>query len=251
MKKAVAYCIKGINGQTKDDCYSVEDQLEQIERYAAAHDIEIIDLLLEDNDTIAVGKHPVLEHILLDKRTISAAECIIVAKTAYLANDIMIYYAYKEQLQRVGLEVLSVSVEWSSDDKQTAEILEKFLTVTATMESENLRIRTIGGRRQKAKVGGYSGGKPALGYRGLAGKLVIIPEEAEIVRFIFAQRQTTKNSNEIARRCTAAGHFKKNGKPFACRDVQNILGNERFYKGEYKYGGSDVDWVQGQHEPIL
>jgi hypothetical protein len=42
----------------------------------------------------------------------------------------------------------------------------------------------------------------------------------------------------------------KSGGKWAISSVQVVLGNEKTYRGFYKYG-KDGEWVKGEHEPIL
>lgn len=250
MKKAVAYCRVSTDAQAGADRFGIESQREQIIAYAGKKGIEITDWFIDEGVSGAVDKRPALERILNGEVTNPPVEYILVAKADRIARDVMIYYAYKGQLKRVGLEILSVNEDWSNTDKLTATILENFLAVAATVERENIRIRTSGGRKQKAKQGGYAGGKAPLGYTAKHGKLIPNPDEVPTVLFIFEQAKSGANWTEIARRCTMMGYMSRCGTPFNAGGIRNILEKERFYKGEYKYG-SDADWVKGQHEPIM
>ena len=57
------------------------------------------------------------------------------------------------------------------------------------------------GRKAKAKAGGFAGGKAPYGYaRDKAVGLVVVPEEAEVVRQIFAWRRQGLGTKAIAAR---------------------------------------------------
>ena len=45
------------------------------------------------------------------------------------------------------------------------------------------------------------------------------------------------------------GYVNRSGSKWAISSVQVILGNEKTYRGMYKYGNGD--WVEGEHNPIL
>jgi len=153
-------------------------------------------------------------------------------------------------LSELGLEIISVVEDWSAQDRLTAMILENFLAVAAAVERENIRIRTSGGRKQKAKRGGYSGGRAPMGYKVLQGQLVIEPAEAEIVKFIFAEKAKGNSMLGTMKLLNEQGYKTRNGKEFVISTVQSIWNNERTYRGEYRYGEGG-EWVQGLHEPIL
>ena len=118
------------------------------------------------------------------------------------------------------------------------------------MESENIQMRTSMGREAKAKEGGYAGGKPPIGYKAVDGKLVVVPEEAEIVRLVFKLRfEDNMPLMAIAEELNNRGYRTKKGNKFLHSAVQTILGNEDTYRGVYRYGKSESP--EAQHEPIL
>jgi site-specific DNA recombinase len=128
-------------------------------------------------------------------------------------------------------------------------ILENFLAMAATLERENIRVRTMGGRKIKAKQGGYSGGRAPYGYFVQGGVLAIETNEAETVRMIFALRDSGMTYQQIADRLNTENKVNKSGGRFSISTLQVILGNENLYRGMYRYGGGE--WVKGQHKAIL
>jgi DNA invertase Pin-like site-specific DNA recombinase len=175
---------------------------------------------------------------------------IIVAKADRISRDINQYYAYKALLSKIGLDIISVTEDWSAQDKLTAMILENFLAMAATVERENIRVRTSGGRKIKASKGGYSGGKPPYGYTPQNGKLVIVPEEAEVVRYVINAKDSGKTFQTICDALNAQGKTNRSGTKFSISTLQVIIGNKPLYQGMYRYG-KDSEWVDGEHEPIL
>ena len=59
------------------------------------------------------------------------------------------------------------------------------LSAVAEMERENITIQLKSGLMQKLKKGGWLGGPVPYGYRTIDKELVVIPEEAEIIRLIY------------------------------------------------------------------
>lgn len=128
-------------------------------------------------------------------------------------------------------------------------VLEAFTLCVAEMERNNITKRTSGGRSVKAKNGGYSGGRVPFGYKAMNGQMVIDADTANIVREIFLLRGKGKTMGGICEILNNEGKTNKSGTKFSISTVQVILGNERTYRGEYKYGNGD--WVKGDHEAIL
>ena len=138
-------------------------------------------------------------------------------------------------------ETLDTSTPWG---RAMIGILSSF----NQMESENIQARTAMGREAKAEKGGYAGGKPPIGYKSIDGELVIVKSEAEIVQLVFALREEGYTMANIAKELARRGMTSKKGNPFSTSSIQQILGNEEFYKGIYTYGSTKK---MGTHEPIL
>lgn len=249
-KRAVAYCRVSTKGQTGDDKFGIPDQMDIIKEYCEEHDIEVINWYIDEGVSGAEKKRPALDRLLMGDVTNPPVQYIVVAKADRLARDINLYYAFKTRLAELKLEIISVKEDWSAQDKLTAMILENFMAVVAEIERENIRLRTTGGRNQKAKRGGYSGGRAPMGYKVEYGHLVINEEEAEVVRFIFKRKEAGCTMLSTVDALNEAGYRTRKGKKFLISTVQSIWNNEPTYRGMYKYG-KDGSWVKGEHEPIL
>ena len=131
-----------------------------------------------------------------------------------------------------------------------ANMLEAFTLCVAEMERENITKRTSSGRKVKASKGGYSGGRPPYGYSPLNGKLVIVPEEAEVVRFVIESKESGKTFQTICDALNEMGKTNRSGTKFSISTLQVIIDNKPLYQGMYRYG-KDSEWIEGEHEPIL
>lgn len=250
MKRAVAYCRVSTAGQVGEDKFGIEAQRDMIKDYCRANDIEVVNWYIDEGISGAEKRRPSLDRLLEGEATNPPIQYVIVAKTDRLARDINLYYAFKSRLAEMDLEIISVKEDWSAQDKLTAMILENFMAVVAEIEKENIRVRMSGGRRQKAKRGGYSGGRAPMGYKVVDGELVINEDEAPAVRFLFERKHSGCSMLSTVNALNEAGYCTRGGKPFVISTVQSIWNNEPTYRGMYRYG-KDGEWVQGQHEPIL
>ena len=249
-KRAVAYCRVSTAGQVGEDKFGIESQREMIREYCDRNGIEIVNWYIDEGISGAERKRPALSRLLEGEVTNPPTQYVVVAKADRLARDINLYYGFKAKLQELNLEIISVKEDWSAQDKLTAMILENFMAVVAEIEKENIKVRMSGGRKQKAKHGGYAGGKAPMGYKVVNGALVINEEEAPTVRYIFERKAEGYTMNSTVEALNKAGYKTRNGKPFVISTVQSIWNNEQTYRGMYRYG-KDGEWVQGQHEPIL
>lgn len=249
-KNAIAYCRVSTQGQVGEDKFGIASQQSMITEYCNKNDIKIVDWFIDEAVSGVKENRPAFDRILQGEVTNPPVDTIIVAKADRISRDINQYYAYKSLLSKIGLDIVSVTEDWSAQDKLTAMILENFLAMAATVERENIKIRTSGGRRVKAKAGGYSGGRSPYGYKVENGQLVINESEVPIVKMVFAGLSEGRTLWDIADSLTAAGFSTRKGTPFRESHVRSIRDNKPFYEGMYKYG-KDMDWVKGVHEPIL
>lgn len=169
----------------------------------------------------------------LDRLSRKQRDTMTIIEDVFLANDVTL----------VSLnETLDTSTPWG---RAMIGILSSF----NQMESENIQARTAMGREAKANEGGYAGGKPPIGYRADNGNLVIVPEEAKIVRLVFKLRKEGKTLIGISDELNQLGYRTKKGLEFKHSAIQTILNNEETYRGSYRYGKGDKH--EGQHEAIL
>lgn len=168
----------------------------------------------------------------LDRLSRKQRDTMTIIEDIFLKNDIAL----------VSLnETLDTTTPWG---RAMIGILSSF----NQMESENIQMRTEMGRKAKATNGGYAGGKPPIGYKAVDGELVIVPEEAEIVRLVFKLRAEGITLKGIAQELNDRGYRTKKGGEFLHSAIQTILANEETYRGHYRYGDKSTE---GQHEPIL
>lgn len=251
MKQAVAYMRVSTNGQTGEDAFGLDAQREQIIEYAKNNDIQIVDWFVDEGVSGADARKPGLDAIVAGAATNPPVEMVITAKNDRISRKVEYYYAYKIKLQEVGINIVSVAEDFGRESMFTP-ILEALTAAMAEVERGMITARTSGGRKVKASRGGYSGGRTPYGYKvdkNIKG-MVIDEEQAEVVRRIFDMKSEGYTYQRMVDELNRAGYTNKSGGKWAVSSLQVILGNERTYRGEYRYG-KDGEWVQGMHEPIL
>lgn len=243
----IAYTRVSTDGQVGEDKYGLDAQKEQIQDYCRRNDLTVVKWVSDEGESGAKYR-PGFDEIIYGDVTNPPYEGVVVAKSDRVARDINIYFYYKACLLKKDIKLISVAEDFGQFGPFSG-ILEAFIVCMAQMERENITKRTTGGRKVKAAAGGYSGGNTPFGYKVSDGQMVINPEEARAVRFIFEKHWGGTNMLTITKELAANGFKTRRGGDFAVSTIKSILGNERTYRGEYKYG--DGEWVKGQHEPIL
>ena len=250
MDNVIAYVRVSTDNQAKEDKFGIEAQEQQIREYVEARPELKIAKWVYDRGESGAKERPGFDEIVYgDVIENPPYQAVLVAKSDRVARDINVYYYYKMMLRKKGVQLISISEDFGQMGA-FATMLEAFTICAAQMERENINKRTSAGRKVKASKGGYSGGRPPTGYDVVKGELVVNEGEANIVKFIFQCREQGMTMADIMFALNDLGYKTKSGKPFLISSIQNILKNEKFYRGEYHYGKLD-EWVKGQHKAIL
>lgn len=247
MKNVVAYTRVSTDGQVGEDKFGLDAQREQIIEYCAQNDMNILKWYTDEGESGAKYR-PGFDEIVFGEVTNPPYEAVVVAKSDRVARDINIYFAYQGLLLRKNVELISISEDFGQFGV-FANLLKAFTLTMAEVERENIRKRTMGGLRVKSARGGYSGGHTPYGYRAERGQMVIVPEQAKVVRKIFEMKDGGATYAQVRDYLNSQGYKNKSGTAFSISTVQAIYENRKTYQGYYKYG--QQDWVEGQHEAIL
>lgn len=248
MKKVAAYIRVSTDGQVGEDKFGLEAQREIIEEYCRKNEM-LIEKWYTDEGESGAKERPGFDEIVYGEASNPPFEAVIVAKSDRVARDIKIYYYYKMMLSKKDIELISVAEDFGQFGV-FADMLEAFTLCVAKMERENINKRTSGGRKIKAAKGGYSGGRPPYGYISQNKKLVIVPEEAEVVRYIFNERDNGAIYRDIVNSLIDRGIKNRQGNYFTLTTIKSMIDNRKTYEGMYRYGESG-EWIKGEHEAIL
>ncbi len=248
MKNVIAYLRVSTDGQCGDDKFGLDVQRQTIQDYCRRNEYNIIKWFTDAGESGA-KERPGFDEIVYGDVSNPPYEAVIVAKSDRVARDINVYYYYKMLLNKKDITLISIAEDFGQFGV-FANMLEAFTLCVAEMERENINKRTSGGRKAKAAQGGYSGGRPPYGYSAQNGKLVIVPEEAEIVRFIISEKEKGAMYKDICEALNNAGKTNRSGTKFSPSTLQVVLENKPLYQGMYRYG-KEREWVKGVHEPIL
>lgn len=245
--KAVAYMRVSTAAQV--DKFGLEAQREMILDYAGKNGIEVVDWYVEKGESGAKEERPEFNRLIYCDVQNPPVEAVIVAKSDRVARDLYIYYAFKHELQKKGVKLISVSEDFGAMGMY-APIMEAMLMAMAEVERTTICARTTAGRKVKAYNGGYAGGTVPYGYRLVDGDMVIDEVEAEIVRAVFSMKEQGLSLRETANRLNSEGYKTRSGGDFSYGHVSSILKNRKTYEGFYSYG-DNMEWVKGKHQPIL
>ena len=245
MKRTAAYMRVSTEGQV--DKYGLDAQKADILSYAQAKGLEI-DLWFTDKGISgAIIDRPGLQDLMTAARE-GEIDRVIIAKMDRLSRDLFSQLFIEKEMKLAGVEIISAGEPVNGNDPMNTAFRQMMGTF-AELEKSLITVRLSGGRRQKAKTGGYSGGRAPIGYTAERGRksLQIDKEKAETVKMAFALKTTCRTLQEIADTLNAAGHTTARGAQFRAETVKRIL-NRKIYAGTYEYSGIQA---QGQHQAII
>lgn len=187
-------------------------------------------------------------------------DAILVWKFSRFARNQEESIVYKAMLQKVGVEVISVSEP--AIEGPFGSLVERIIEWMDEYYSIRLSGEVIRGMTENALRGGYNA-QPPMGYR--TNKETGIPEiyepEAVIVRKIIEEYKNGAGFLDVARTLNTLGYRTRKGNLFEPRVIRYTLENP-FYCGKVRWNRQNhndhnikdiSEWiiVEGTHEPLI
>jgi len=164
-------------------------------------------------------------------------------------RDIVTFAMLKEIERETGVSFLSATQNFGRAPE--GELMEVFFSGFAQFQSQQTSRKVKIKRAEMAKQGLFLGGNVPYGYRSIDKKLTPDPDEAEIVRLMFAMFQEHPSIASIQHRLRAMGAKNRKGKGWSNTTIKTILGN-RMYIGEVSNAGKHYPGVHdGIVDPLL
>lgn len=259
MIKAVGYVRVSTSNQVKDG-YSLSYQTEEILRYAATNNIELIGTYQDagisgakmDEDDLTIEREG-LQEMLSDIRW-NGAEVVVVLNTSRLWRSDMVKVLIHRELRRGGVDVRSIEQpNYSIYVKDPNDFLVNgMLELLDAYQRLEIALKLSRGRKKKAQEGKYAGGGIAFGYDSQKSEkaLVVNEEQAVAVKRVFTikDESPTFTLSQIASVVNSEGFKTAQGKQFTKVQVKRILDRRAFYSGVYHYGQIEA---QGEHKAII
>lgn len=150
-------------------------------------------------------------------------------------------------------------------ESMESELMLSILSGLAESESKSISQNEKWGIKQRFKNGTYIISYPPYGYDNVDGQMVIVPEQAEVVKRIFADILAGKSTHVIARELNAEGIKTKRNKDWTPGTVNGLIKNEKYtgdvifqktftdssFNRHTNYGEHDQYLYEGHHEPIV
>ena len=203
----------------------------------------------------ATMDRPALQRLLADVAA-GRVDTVVVYKIDRLTRSLTDFAKIVEVLDRRGASFVSVTQQFNtttSMGRLTLNVLLSFAQFEREVIGERIRDKIAASKRK----GMWMGGVPPLGYRVEDRKLVLINDEAEIVRSIFCRyaelgsarllKEELETRGINSKSWTNAAGRRIGGQPFSRGALYQVLQN-RIYRGEIVHKGQSHP---GEHPPII
>lgn len=248
--KCLAYLRVSTDGQVGEDKFGLSVQEEAIEQYASKQGYQIISWYSDSGISGANIDRPGLLQLISDS-SIKDIKGVIVAKIDRIARDLMSQLWIEKELMKNEVELISVSEPFRGQDPANI-LFRQIIGAFAQFEKSRITERMAGGRRAKAKQGGYAGGCPPIGYKAHRGSkiLYVDDEKAATVQRVFQIKNNKPDISlqKIADILNDEGYTTARGSSFKKMQIKRILDRETTYTGLYKYSGLEAP---SKHSAIL
>jgi len=226
--------------------FSLASQSTRLRAYALAQGWEVAAEYMDDGHSGRTAKRPAYIQAMQER---DRWDVLLVLKMDRIHRNSKNFMQMMEDLKRFGKEFASVTESLDTGSAMGRFVMDIIQRI-AQLESEVIGERALDGMTQKAKEGsGGLGGPAPYGYRWEDSKLVIVPEEADLVRTIFTARHELRHSiSRIADNLARQGKRTRNGVSWTYWSVKDILKREEVYLGHLRWNGI---LQQNAHEPIL
>ena len=167
--------------------------------------------------------------------TVPPVTGLLVARWDRLARDTLEALLVEREVAKVGARVLCADGTNGGDD--SAALMRTVMHGLAEYDRKQIVARLTAGKAAKAAAGGYSGGRPRLGYKAQDKTLVVDEQAAKLVRWIFTRvardRWTARRvARELDERRALGRHWDH-------AKVLGVLHHEGYKRAEH--GGPVVD----------
>ena len=238
--------------------YGLEDQRNEIDRYAEKNGLTIADYFADEGvsgaakdtaeDDEAVSKRAALLEMLA---TINEGDSVIVLNTSRLWRSDITKVLIRRELKKRKAKIISIEqpqfdlYATNPNDRLIAGMLE----LLDEWDRASIALKLARGRATKAKGGDKPAGVCPYGYEYAEDKksVIVNQAEAQLVRFMFTEGQKGRSLAEITDALNGKGYLTRRGNAWTRGSVRAILHN-RFYIGELQHQGKTI---QGTHEALI
>ncbi len=258
MKRCAIYTRKSTSAGLEQDFNSLDAQREACEAYIKNQEVQGWTLLPAPYDdggyTGANIDRPAFQRLMADVES-GKIDVIVTYKVDRLSRSLLDFARIIDFFEKHKVSFVSVTQNFSTADamgKLTLSLLMSFSVFEREMIAERTRDKMLASRKR----GKWTGGTVPFGYQSVNKKLVVIENEAAIVREVFSIYLETQSSLAVARSLNERGLLKtikarkrspERRRPWTVQSIGYVL-TSPIYAGLIRAAD---EIVPGEHEAII
>lgn len=180
--KAVIYKRVSSSIQVTDGA-SLEMQEERLKAYIFAQGWDLTEIYEDAGLSGSDTNRPAFKKMISDAEK-GKLDCIVVYKLDRLTRSVRDFHELAEKLDSLKINIVSVTQNLDTSSS-VGRLLRNILVDFANFEREMIKERVMDSKYALAEKGVWLGGKTPYGYKAVNKKLVIVPEEIEVIKGMF------------------------------------------------------------------
>ena len=217
---------------------SIEVQVQKCREWCHQRNVPILGIFADEATSGMKDTRPQYENMMMQLRQ-GIGDMVIIYDQSRMFRKMTSWFTFRDELTAMGVQVISVTQPMIGKDLRdpTNFLTEGSMALFNQIWALQSRQKTMEKMRFMARNGQHTGGKPALGYHVVDGRLGICEEEAAIVRRIFKEYASGMSYRDIIAGLNRDGLKTKRGNAFGSNSLHDLLHNEK-YIGVLVYGQS-------------
>jgi site-specific DNA recombinase len=234
--RAAIYARVSTDDQAKDG-FSIAAQVKRLKAYCKARNWQITGEYVDEGQSGRSSTRPEYQKMMVEKDN---WDVLVVLKMDRIHRNSKNFTIMMDNLMVWGKEFNSMQESFDTTTAMGRFVMDIIQRI-AQLESEQIGERVKLGMTQKAKKGkGVLGSGVPYGYRFYDHKLIVVPEEAELVQEMFTDYASLMTLQDIARSFNSRGILTKQGLTWEKATIHGILTNP-LYTGKLIWNDIEQD----------
>lgn len=230
--RLVGYCRVSTDNQKEEG--TIEIQINALSDYAKSKGYELIEIFKDEGVSGGLENRPALADMFTYLETTPNIDGVLIFKLDRLARDLYIQEHLIKKLEALKKIFISIKEPDLASSDPMRKAFRQFMGIVSELEKSFITMRLSGGRINKARKGGYAGGRKPIGYKVKDKDLLIDEPSADTVKAIFQMQGDGKGLRAIARELNQGDYPTSRGGKWYAGTVKYILENG-IYQGAMEY----------------